>query len=149
MKSALIIAAAIVCLVLTGLVTYNLYQRNIAMESSSALAMTVTTDVLINWNPDTVREHATNELRAKASAASMQQRYTPLSRRLGALREINDIQYDIDMPAWWQLDGDAIAIYTMRARFESEVATIRITLIRQQGHWLISDFHIQPPAIAS
>lgn len=149
MKPALIIVTVIACLSLAGIFAHSVYQRNIAVGESSALAMTVTTDMLVNWDPQTVRQHADDALLAQESAEAMQRRFTPVSRRLGALQEIYDIRYEINTPPWWQTNGPISASYTMRARFESEVATIRISLFRQQGRWLISAFDIQPPAIAS
>lgn len=147
MKPALIIITVIACLGLTGLFAHDVYQRNIAVEQSSNLVMTVTADVLVNWDPHTIRQHADDALLARDSAEATQRRYTPMGRRLGALQEIYDIEYELDMPGWWQLNRTASASYRMRARFESEVATIRVELIRQQGRWMISDYDIQPPAI--
>lgn len=147
MKPALIILAVIACLAITGLLTNHAYQRHLAVEESNALVMTVTTDVLVNWNPQTVRQHADEALLASETAEQTTAFYTPLSRRLGALQEIYDIRYEVDMPSWWQPYGEATASYSMLARFESEVATIRIRLVRQQNRWLITEFNIQPPAI--
>jgi hypothetical protein len=111
--------------------------------------MSVATEVLVDWNPQSVRQHASDNLLASESAEATQQRYTPMSRRLGELHEIYDIQYEVDMPAWWQTDDPVRATYTMRARFAAETATVRIALERRQGEWLITDFDIQPPARAS
>ncbi|HDZ08143.1 hypothetical protein [Pseudohongiella sp.] len=149
MKPALIIVTVIACLSLAGIFAHSVYQRNMAVQESTTLVMTVTTDMLVNWDPQTVRRHADDALLAQENAESMQRRYTPMGRRLGALQEIYDIRYQIDMPAWWQVNGQVSASYTMNARFESEVATVRISLFRQQGRWLISAFDVQPPAIAS
>jgi len=149
MKPALIIVTIIACLGLSGLFAVDRYQRNIAVEQSSTLAMSVATEVLIDWNPQSVRQHASDTLLASESAEATQQRYTPMSRRLGELREIYDIQYEVDVSAWWQADEPARAIYRMRARFAAETATVRIAMVRRQGQWLITDFDIQPPAIAS
>lgn len=149
MKHVLIILAVVASLGLAGLFTHSYYQRQLAVEQTSELVMSVTTDVLVNWDPQTVRQHASDTLLASETAEATQQRYTPLGRRLGALQEIYDIRYDIDMPAWWQPGGPARATYTMLARFESETATVRVELVRQQNSWRLSGFSIEPPAIAS
>jgi hypothetical protein len=149
MKPALIIITIIACLGLTSLFAVGQYQRNIAVDQSSTLAMSVTTEVLMDWDPQAVRRHASDTLLASESAEATQQRYTPMSRRLGALREIYDIQYEVNMPAWWQPDDPARATFSMRARFASETATVRVAMERRQGQWLITGFDIQPPAIAS
>lgn len=149
MKPALIIFSVLACLGLAGLLAQGYYQRNLAVQQSSELAMTVTTEVLVNWDPQTVRQHGSDALLANETAEATQRRYTPMSRRLGRLQEIHDIRYEVDMPAWWQPGGPARATYSMRARFASETATIRVDMIRQQGRWLISEFDIEPPAIAS
>lgn len=147
MKPVLIITTVIVCLGITGLFANHAYQRNVAVEESNALVMTVATDVLVNWDPQSVRQHADDALLASQTAEQTERFYTPLSRRLGALQEIYDIRYDVDVPAWWQPNGQATASYRLLARFESEVATIRIRLVRRQDRWLITEFNIQPPAI--
>lgn len=149
MKPALIIVTVIACLGLAGLFAVGQYQRNIAVNQSSDLAMSVATEVLIDWDPQSVRQHASDTLLASESAEATQQRYTPMSRRLGELREIYDIQYEVDMPAWWQPDDPVRAVYTMRARFAAETATVTVAMERRQGGWLITEFDIEPPAIAS
>lgn len=147
MKPALIIITLIACLGFAATLAHNVYQRNVAVEESNALVMMVITDVLANWDPQTVRQHADDGLLVSETQETMQRRYTPMSRRLGALQEIYDIRYEVDMPAWWQSNAQATASYSMLARFESEVATIRVRLVRQQDRWLITEFNIQPPAI--
>lgn len=147
MKPALIIITVVACLGLTGLFVHDVYQRNIAVEQSSNLVMTVTADILINWDLQTIHQHADDALLAGDSVAATQRRYTAMGRRLGMLEEIYDIEYELDMPGWWQVNATASASYRMRARFESEVATIRVELVRQQGRWMISVYDIQPPAI--
>ena len=149
MKRTLIILAILVTLGTSGLLAQTRYQQNIAVEQSSALVMAVTTDVLVNWAPQTIRDNASRELLARESAEQIQQRFIPMSRRLGALQEIYDIEYDVDIPGWWQPDATARAQYTMSARFQSEVATVRLELIRENGRWLISEYDIQPPRIAA
>lgn len=149
MKASLIITTVIVGLSLAGLFSAGYYQRNLAVEQSSALAMPATTEMLVDWDLRTIHQHATDTLLSRESAETTQQGFTRLSRRLGDLLEIYDIRYEVDMPAWWQPGGPASATYTMRARFESETATVRVNLVRQQGRWLIDGFDVQPPAIAS
>lgn len=149
MKRSLIIITVIACLVIAGLFARTLHQQNVAVEQSSALVMTVTADVLVNWYSETLRQNATGALRDSEGADAMQRRYVRLGRRLGALQEIYDIKYQVDIPGWWQADGTASAAYTMSARFESEVATINVELVRQQGRWLLSGYDIRPPAVAS
>ncbi len=149
MKAALIIFAVITCLALAGLFIQDANERNSAIEQSNRLVMTVTSEMLTTWDPQTVRDHATDDLLAAESPESLRQRYTPMSRRLGDLQEIFDIQYDADIPSWWQSGDTATVSYHMRARFETEIATIAVELVRQQGQWLIKEYQIQPPAIAS
>jgi hypothetical protein len=149
MKRSLIIITVITCLAIAGLFARTLQQENLAVDQSSALVMMVTTDVLVSWHPEMLRQNASVVLLDRQSADSMQRHYTLLGRRLGALQEIYDIEYQVDIPGWWQPNGTVSASYNMRARFESEVATISVELLRQEGRWLISDYDIQPPAIAS
>ncbi len=149
MKHALVIIAVTVSLGLAGLFAHGYYQRNLAVEQSSGLAMSATTRLLVDWDVQTVREFASEALLARETAEATQRRYTPIGRRLGTLQEIHDIRYELDMPAWWQLGGTARATYNMRARFEAETATIRVDLVRQQGQWRIDAFDVAPPAIAS
>ncbi|MEX0740441.1 MAG: hypothetical protein WD071_13945 [Pseudohongiella sp.] len=149
MKRTLIILTVIGCLVVAALFSRSLYQQDAAVEQSSELVMMVTTDFLVNWDPETVREHGSAELLGRESADQLQRRYLPMSRRLGALQEIYDIKYEVDIPGWWQGEAPARASYSMLARFESEVATVSVQLIRQGDRWLISHYNIEPPAIAA
>ncbi|MBC54705.1 MAG: hypothetical protein CMQ34_12810 [Gammaproteobacteria bacterium] len=151
MKPVLIIIAVITSLGVAGLFAHDYYQRQLAVENTSELVMSVTTDMLVNWNPDIVRQHASDSRLAGDTEPpeATQRAYTRLSRRLGALQEIYDIRYNVDMPGWWQSGRTARATFTMRARFETETATIQVELTRPQDQWQIIGFNIQPPAIAS
>lgn len=141
----LTIIALIVCIVaLASLVL--LHQR--ASDEATALVMDVNSRALSGWDPQPVISQAHELLLADAGAEFFDTYFRAL-RRLGTLQEIRDIRFDMALGAPWQLYRSGSASYTMNAIFSNGQAEVRISLIRDQSQWRISEYLVLTPALAS
>src|SRR5690606_25187814 len=145
-RTALLILALIVCIVPLSMV-FMAHKK--AIDEASSLVMELNRDSLGNWNPQTLLTHLHSSLETRPGAAYFESYIQTLQRRLGALQEIRDISYEIELGSPWQLYSSGSASYNMKATFSNGPANIRIRLIRENGHWLVSQYSVMSALMAA
>jgi hypothetical protein len=144
-RTRLIILALIAGIVVLATLVLT---HNRAASEASALVLDVNTRSLGNWDPEPVLSHAHDSLLADAGPDFFHTYFRAL-QRLGNLQEIRDITFELTLSPPWTLYRAGSAHYTMNASFSAGQAEIRMTLIRENGRWMIGEYLVLTPALAS
>lgn len=144
-RITLIVLVLIVGIAVAGTLVFS---HNRVVNQASTLVLDVNTRALAQWDPEALVAHAHNSLTANTKPDFIPNYFRALSF-LGALQEIRDINYELTLSPFWTWYDSGNAYYTMNASFANGFAEIRITLIRESGQWLISEYLVLTPAMAA
>jgi hypothetical protein len=122
-------------------------QRNLS-SSSSELAINLTQEVLTRNSaaPLLALEHP--RLLAGWNAEGFQSYIGLIPQRLGTLQALTSISGGITVLPVPFLNREIEANYSIGADFSEAAVTCQITLIYQNGRWLVADFVIESPLMS-
>jgi hypothetical protein len=142
----LLLSALILC---TAGAAGAVFLHKRALTQATELVMQVNAEALGSWNPQPLLDHAADTLLDKPGAEFYGRYFTTLQRRLGALQQIHNIQFTMELGPPWQLYRRGSAEYTMQADFANGYANIKISLQRQDNRWCISNYLVLTPLLSS
>jgi len=97
--------------------------------------------IAAGWNKEQLLDRATPELRDSVKPEQLRSLFDAVSQ-LGPLVEYEGAAGDANMSYMAGSGSTVSASYVAKAKFKDGVATIQITLVKRDGRWMISGFHV-------
>lgn len=135
-------ATTIVILVAAGIgVGVLIYKGNSLDAASKAFVDRAVPAIAASWNKEQLLDRATPELRASVKPEDWRALFDAVSQ-LGPLVEYQGATGEANMSYMAGAGGSVTASYVAKAKFKGGIATIRIALVKRDGRWMISGFHV-------
>lgn len=134
-------------IILVVLLAYGIYQKLSYDKSSQDITLAVTQSVLADWNPASLIENIHSSLIESQSEERLSV-YFNLLRRLGAVRLLESIEGEANVPTLFSRDGPITASYVIQAQFENGPATIEAELVLENKRWLFTRYRVVTVLIA-
>ncbi|MAO40522.1 MAG: hypothetical protein CMK70_09935 [Pseudohongiella sp.] len=148
MKRIALILSSAVLVVVVALALWQNHDRGQAVEQASRLMQEVTQAALSDWDPTPVLANAAVPTPEPMQEAPMVIVFNSL-QRLGELRQMGEVQMEVDIPPIWQTSRAATAGFITHAEFEYGNAEIRITMERKSGRWYFTSFRVLTSLLAA
>lgn len=144
MRGFLLILGAITLVVIVAAgvsVSVLIYKGNALDAESKAFVDSAVQAIAANWNREQLLDRATPELRASVKPEELQAVFDAVTQ-LGPLVEYQGATGDANMSYMAGSGGSVSASYAAKVKCKDGDATIRITLVKRDGRWMISGFHV-------
>ncbi len=135
-------AAILVIIVAAGIgVGVVVYKGNALDAESKAFVDSAVPAIAASWSKDQLLDRATPELRANVKPEELRALFDAVSQ-LGPFVAYEGATGQANM-AYMTGSGSAVsASYVAKAKFKDGTATVRILLLKRDGRWMISGFHV-------
>jgi hypothetical protein len=117
------------------------YKGNALDAESKAFVDGAVPAIAANWSKEQLLDRATPELRDSVKPEELRSLFDAVSQ-LGPLVEYEGAAGDANMSYMAGSGSTVSASYVAKAKFKDGVATIQITLVKRDGRWMISGFHV-------
>jgi hypothetical protein len=97
--------------------------------------------IAAGWSKEQLLDRATPELRAGVKPEELRALFNAVSQ-LGPLVEYEGATGEANMSYVAGSESSVSASYVARAKFKDGITTIRIALLKRDGHWMINGFHV-------
>jgi hypothetical protein len=140
------VAALAILVVVGGLIAYAAIQGNRLDNEARLYADKAVRPIIDHWNADALKQAASPRLLAAIKPeqlASMFQWFQTLGPLKMAQPCNGQVRIDVNSTTGRTLTGQ----YSCAAQFQNGAATIQLVLVKSEGEWRISGFHVSSPAL--
>lgn len=141
------VSVAIFVVVAVG-VGILVHKGNALDSESKAFVDRAIPAIVSAWKPDQLLDRASDALRRNAPPDRVADMFGSLSR-LGPLVRYEGSKGEATMSYFSGSGASVTALYVAIARFQNGRAIFRLFLVKQGGHWLIQNFHVDPAMSAN
>jgi hypothetical protein len=135
-------ALILVIIVAAGIgVGVLIYKGNALDAESKAFVDSSVSAIAASWSKEQLLDRATPELRTSVKPEELKTLFDAVLQ-LGPLVEYQGATGEANMSYMAGSGSSVSASYVARAKFKNGAATIRITLLKRDGRWMISGFHV-------
>jgi hypothetical protein len=117
------------------------YKGNALDAESKAFVDSAVPAIAASWSKEQLLDRATPELRANVTPEQLKALFDAVSQ-LGPLTGYEGATGEANMSYMAGSGGGVSASYVAKAKFKDGAATIRIALLKRDGRWMISGFHV-------
>jgi len=118
-----------------------IYKGNSLDTESKAFVDSVVPAIAANWSKEQLLERTTPELRASIKPEELRAVFDAVTQ-LGPLVEYQGATGDANMSYMAGSGSSVSASYVAKVRCKDGAATIQIALVKRDGRWMISGFHV-------
>jgi len=121
-----------------GMLVYKVHALN---AQSKAFVGNAVPAIAASWNEEQLLSRATPELRDQIMSEDLPT-LSALSTHLGQFAEYLGATGEVSWVSLAGFGGSISATYVAKASFVNGITTFRLTLVRLDGRWMISEFHL-------
>ncbi len=136
-------------IVLAGVAIVTAVREVIPLDAQSKAYVDRAVPAIVgHWNPQLLLARASPQLRASIRPGAMVGLFQAFSR-LGPMVAYQGATGGANIATSFGAGSSISAVYIAHASFAAGTATIRIALVKQDGHWEISGFFVNPVLTAA
>lgn len=118
-----------------------IYKGNSLDAESKAFVDSAAPAIAASWNKEQLLDRATPELRASVKPEDLRSLFDAVAQ-LGPLVRYEGATGEANMSYMTGSGSSVSASYVAKATFRGGTATIRFALLKRDGRWMISGFHV-------